>query len=148
MPLCKDSIHHSKDSVGVKIFRGDGNIEEFKVKDEKGIKTSTDNPLETALISEGRLEGKNLAEWQIAIWRSLVEAVGRKLLNVDQKKFLFRARLEIQGDPICQRCLCFKENKCLAGTDVNTLVCESFVPSKEGIASLWQWLLQSRILSW
>jgi hypothetical protein len=53
-----------------------------------------------------------------------------------------------EGDPICQRCLCFEGNKCLAGTDINTLVCDSFIPSKEGIPSLWQWILQGRILSW
>jgi hypothetical protein len=147
MPLQKDSVGYG-DSVGVKIFRGNGNVEAFSVEDEKGVKASTDNPLESLLIAEGKLEGKNLAEWQVTIWRSLAEVVGRKLLNVDQKKFLFRARLEIQGDPICRRCLCFKEDKCLAGTDINTLTCDSFIPSKEGIPSLWQWILQGRILSW
>lgn len=134
------------DSVGVRIFRGTGEVEHINVKSEQGTKTSTGNPLEAKLMIAGKLEGKTLVDWQTATWQLLMNAIGQKMLGVGQKRFLFRARLELtEGDPICQQCLCNVPTGCLNEERVNN-ICSGFVPQKTAIPHLWQWIMQSRIL--
>ncbi|MBU0568875.1 hypothetical protein KKC52_12640 [bacterium] len=143
MPVCNEAIHGG-DSVGVRIFRGTGEVENAEVKLEKSMTTS--NPVESALLLSGRMEGKTLVEWQTAMWQSLMVSVGQGMLGVPQKKFFYRARIELVGGAICQKCLCSGDIGCLAMVTDDAAICENFIPKKDAVGSLWQWILQSRIL--
>ncbi|MBU0650255.1 hypothetical protein KKG63_03630 [Patescibacteria group bacterium] len=154
MPIQKDKLRATTDSVGVKIFRGDGTIETPTVEKSEEYKTSTGSPIEAKLLQSKKLQGKNLLEWQSMVWQMLMGAVGKQFLGIksqSEMKGFFRVRLEIQqGDPICQRCRCFNgENMlCDAETSKDTLICENFVPNADAFQQIWQWIIQGRLLPW
>jgi hypothetical protein len=148
------------DQMSFRVIRGGKIVNKGEVKPQN---QQLQQNLEVELKKRNLLPAnESLAQYQIKVWQQVMESTGRLLLNVSQNKFTFKVQLELDiFDPICQKCLCHDSNEkklvvqkyCILNKKQNfnqqyPFICDSFIPTKEGIASLWKWILQGRILVW